>query len=193
MAATERLVLLAHRDEKKQHRAQLQQDAWQKAAYRLVPLVSSVLWIERGQQVAPLQVLMALPQAQSSLVQRASRPAAPQLVQEPAPLVPLAQPQRAPRVQLAWPLAEPTPQERSASRQLAQRSLAELPQAQQVSSAQPLRPRPSLLYPLWQPLLLALPLRPLPESSCAPSPRRPRGSSSSASSFPRRRTPATDQ
>jgi hypothetical protein len=40
MAATERLVLLASRGEKEQHRAQQPQDACQKAAYRLVPLAS---------------------------------------------------------------------------------------------------------------------------------------------------------
>jgi hypothetical protein len=58
------------------------------------------------------------------------------------------------------------------------------PLARQVSSA---RPSPLLLSPLfllWQPLPLALPLRRRPEFFCAPFPRRPRGSSSSASSFP---------
>src|SRR6267154_1400151 len=70
-----------------------------------------------------------------------------------------------------------------------------LPQGQSlpVSSARLSQPLPSLLFQLWQPLPPALPLRRFPESFCALSQRRPRGSSSSASSFPLRRTPATGQ
>jgi len=48
----------------------------------------------------------------------------------------------------------------------------------------PSQPRPSLLFSALASLPLALRPQRLPEGSCAPSPRRPQGSSSSASSFP---------
>jgi hypothetical protein len=66
----------------------------------------------------------------------------------------------------------------------AQRSTEEAPQVPQASSARPSRQLPSPLFLLWRLLPLVLLLRPRPESFCAPSPQRPRGSSSSVSSFP---------
>src|SRR6267154_675568 len=71
---------------------------------------------------------------------------------------------------------------RSVLPRLAPHSLAEAPRVRQVSPAQPSRPLPSILFPLWQPLPPALLLRRRPESFCAPSRRRPREWSSSASS-----------
>src|SRR5882672_3341235 len=91
---------------------------------------------------------------------------------------------RALPLRLALPLAQREPPVHSVSPRLARRWLGVVRQAQQASSARPSRPRPWLLFPLWLPLPLALRLRRLPEGSCALSPRRPQGSSSSASSFP---------
>jgi len=111
-----------------------------------------------------------------------SRLDAPLGVPEPAPWARLVQPPALP-ARSASPLVPREPPVHSVSQQQARRSLAEAPPERLASSAQPSQPRPSLLFPLWQPLLRALPLQPLPESSCAPFRRRPRGSSSSASSF----------
>ena len=190
MAGKERQVLQEHQDEREQPR-----DASPKAAHRLVPQVAEV------QQVVPRRALLALPQAdeselpraQSLRAQQASRPVVPQPVQDLVPCVTQEQPLRALPVQLALPRVLHEPQARSVSQPLAPRSLAVARRAQQVSSARPSQPLLSLLSPLWQPLLLVLPLRRLPESFCAPSPRRPQGSSSSASSFPSRHTQATGQ
>lgn len=195
MAGKERLVLPEHQDERERHLAQQLRDASPKAAHRLVPQVAEV------QQVVPRRALLALPQAdeselpraQSLRAQQASRPVVPQPVQELVPCVTQEQPLRALPVQLASPRVLREPQARSVSQPLAPRSLAVARRAQQVSSARPSQPLLSLLSPLWQPLLLVLPLRRLPESFCAPSPRRPQGSSSSASSFPSRHTQATGQ
>jgi len=130
--------------------------------------------------LALLQVqtdVSALPPAQSLREQQASRSAALLLVHESAPWVALAQPLRAPPVQLALPLARRELPVRWVSPPL-------VPPARQVSSARLSQPLRSLLFQLWQPLPPALPLRRFLESFCALSQRRPRGSSSSASSFP---------
>jgi hypothetical protein len=154
-----------------------------------------VLRVLPVQEVEPLQLLLALlpTQAdesellpgQSLQVQQASRLAATLRVQEPAPWVLLEPRLRALPVQLALPPAQREPRVRSVSLRLARRWLGVVRrQAQQASSARPSQPRPSLLFPPWQPLLLALRLQRPPEDFCAPSQRRQRGSSSSASSFP---------
>jgi len=188
LAELERLVLLARWHVRKAHRVQRPRDAWQRVVFQ------SVLQAALVQQVAPLQTLLALLQAQtdesellqaqSLQVRLASRLEASPLVHEPAPYV---APEQRPRVLLvrsALPRAQREPRVHPVSRRLASRSLAEMRQARQVSSARPSQPRPSLPFLLWQRLLLGLPLQPLPESSCAPSRPRPRESSSSASSFP---------
>jgi hypothetical protein len=185
MAELERLILPAPRHVRKRHRVQRQQDAWQKAVSQ------SVLRAALLQRVAPLQVLLArlqaqtdeseLLQAQPLRVRLASRLEAPLQVHEPATCVALEQRSRVLPARSALSPAQRKPQVHSVSRRLASRSLAE---ARQVSSARPSQPCPSLLFPLWQPLPLALRLRRLPEGSCAPSQLRPRESSSSASSFP---------
>jgi hypothetical protein len=185
MAELERLILPAPRHVRKRHRVQRQQDAWQKAVSQ------SVLRAALLQRVAPLQVLLArlqaqtdeseLLQAQPLRVRLASRLEAPLQVNEPAPCVALEQRPRVLPARSALSPAQRKPQVHSVSRRLASHSLAE---ARQVSSARPSQPCPWLLFPLWQPLPLALRLRRLPEGSCAPSQLRPRESSSSASSFP---------
>src|SRR6267378_504665 len=186
MAEPERLVLPARRDVLEQRRARRLRDAWQKAVYL------TVLRVVLVQPVAPPQELLAVLQAQadeSELAQalrerQALRQAAPLQVQEPAPWVLLEQRPQALPVQLVLPLAQREPPVHSVSPRLARRWLGVVRQAQQASSARPSQPRPSLLFPLWLPLPLALRLRRLPEGSCALSQRRPQGSSSSASSFP---------
>jgi len=187
-------------NDREPRRAQRPQDALPKAAYRLVLLVSQVLRVGWVYPVAPRQALLASQQAQAdesvlpqAPAKQASHSGALLLVHESAPWVPQEQPQRAPPVQLASLPQRLELPARSVSPPLVPRSLAVVPQARRASCAQLSQPRPSLLFPLWQPLPLAPPLRPLPESSCAPSPRRPRESSSNASSFPLRRTPATGQ
>src|SRR6267143_123600 len=160
-------------NDREPRRAQLPQDALPKAAYRLVLLVSQVLRVGWVYPVAPRQALLASQQAQAdesvlpqASAKQASHSGALLLVHESA---------------------------RSVSPPLVPRSLAVVPRARRASCAQLSQPRPSLLFPLWQPLPLAPPLRRLPESFCALSPRRPRESRSNASSFPLRRTPATGQ
>ena len=116
-AEPERLVLPARRDV----RAQRPRDAWQKAVCRTVL------------RVAPLQVLLALLQAQvgeSELlpgqwlrVQKVSRPAVPLRVQEPASWVLLEPRLRALPVQLALPPAKRELRVRSVSLRLARRWL----------------------------------------------------------------------
>src|SRR6266436_5748569 len=178
MAELERLILPTPRHVRKRHRVQRQRDAWQKAASR------SVLRAALLQRVAPLQVLLARLQAQPLRVRLASRLEAPLRVHEPAPCVALEQRPQVLPARSALSPAQRKPQVHSVSRRPASRSLAEARQAWQVSSARPSQPCPWLLFPLWQPLPLALRLRRLPEGSCAPSQLRPRESSSSASSFP---------
>src|SRR5216683_5207501 len=178
MAELERLILPTPRHVRKRHRVQRQRDAWQKAVSQ------SVLRAALLQRVAPLQVLLArlqaqtdeseLLQAQPLRVRLASRLEAPLQVNEPAPCVALEQRPRVLLVRSALPRAQRKPQVHSVSRRLASGSLAEARQARQVSSARPSQPCPSLLFPLWQPLPLALRLRRLPEGSCAPSQLRPR-------------------
>jgi hypothetical protein len=157
------------------------------AARRKGPLAAQV---QRGvpQALPALQQAHAdewkSPEVHSLPVQQASRLPALLLVQEPALCAPLDQWPRAFPRRLASPLARQEPQARSASLRPALGSIVEAPLVQQASSV---RPSPLLLSPLfllWQPLPLALLLRRLPESFCAPFPQRPRGSSSSASSFP---------
>jgi hypothetical protein len=116
-AEPERLVLPVRRDV----RAQRLRDAWQKAVCRTVL------------RVAPLQVLLALLQAQvgeSELlpgqwlpVQKVSRPAVPPQVQEPASWVLLGPRLRALPVQLALPPAKRELRVRSVSLRLARRWL----------------------------------------------------------------------
>ena len=188
LAELERLVLLARWHVRKAHRVQRPRDAWQKVVFQ------SVLQAALVQRVAPLQALLALLQAQtdesellqaqSLQVRLASRLEAPLLVHELAPYVALEQRPRVLLVRSALPRAQREPRVHSVSWRLASRSLEEVRPAPQVSSARPSQPCPSLLFPLWQPLLLALPLRRLPESFCAPSRLHPRESSSSASFFP---------
>ena len=178
----------ARRDVLEQRRARRLRDAWRKAVYLTV--LRAVL----VQPVAPSQELLAvlqaqadeseLLQAQALRVRQAWRLAAPLQVREPPPWVLLEQRPRALPVRLALPPAQREPPEHSVSPRLARRWLGVVRQAQQASSARPSQPRPSLLFPLWLPLPLALRLRRLPEGSCALSQRRPQGSSSSASSFP---------
>jgi hypothetical protein len=182
VAEPEHLAASARRDVRELRRARRPRDAWQKAVYRMVL------------RVVPLPALLAFLEAQadepdllpgqSLLVRQASRLAAPRPVPEPALWVPPEQRPRALPVRLALPLAQPEPRVHSVSPRLARRLLEMVRPAQQVSSARPSQPRPSLLFPLWQPLPLGLRLRRLPECSCALSQRRPLGSSSSASSFP---------
>ena len=117
MAEPERLVLSARRDV----RAQQPRDAWQKAVCRTVL------------RVAPLQVLLALLQAQvgeSELlpgqwlpVEKVSQPAVPLRVQEPASWVLLEPRLRALPVQLALPPAKRELRVRSVSLRLARRWL----------------------------------------------------------------------
>jgi len=116
-AEPERLVLPARRDV----RAQRPRDAWLKAVCRTVL------------RVAPLQVLLALLQAQvgeSELlpgqwlpVQKVSRPAVPLRVQEPASWALLEPRLRALPVQLALPPAKRELRVRSVSLRLARRWL----------------------------------------------------------------------
>ncbi len=116
-AEPERLVLPARRDV----RAQRPRDAWQKAVCRTVL------------RVAPLQVMLALQQAQvgeSELlpgqwlpVEKVSQPAVPLRVQEPASWVLLEPRLRALPVQLALPPAKRELRVRSVSLRLARRWL----------------------------------------------------------------------
>jgi len=127
---------------------------------------------------APLAVQQAqmdeseLPHAQPLPAQQAWRSAALQQAQESAPWARL-QPPLVLLEHSALPRAQLELRARSVSLLLAPQSLAVVPQARQVSCARPSQPLPP-----------ALPLPRFPESSCALSQRRPRGSSSSASSFP---------
>ena len=183
-----RLPLLADRYARKPRLVQLPQDDWPKAVYRKGRRVA------QGQTAAPLLALLALqpapddewewPKAWSLWVQQASRPAAPLQAQERAACAPLEQPLLVLPVRSALLWAQRKPLARSVLPRLAPHSLAEELQVRQVSSAQPSQLRPSPLFPLWQPLPLALLLRQRPESFCGPSQRRPRESSSSASSSP---------
>ena len=181
MAEPAPLLSLAHQYVPERRQVPPPQDDWPKAVYRTELLVARV------QKAVPLQASLALqpepddewesPQAQTLRVRQASQPAAPPLVQEP---VPWEQPLSALLVHSALPQAQREPQARSVSQRSAQRSLEE---ARQASSARPSQPLPSLLFPLWQPLPLAPLLRRRPESFCALFQRRPRESSSNASSF----------
>ncbi len=187
MAEPEPLLSLTRRDVRERHRAQRLRDAWPRAAYRLVSPAVPV------QLALLLQELLALPrahadesgslQAQSSRVPPALRRAAVPQVYELEPWMPLGLTLPVLPVRLALPLSPREPQAHSVSQRTA-RSLAAVLQARRVSSARPSLLLPSLLFPLEQSLPLALLLRRRPESSCAPFQRRPRGSSSSASSFP---------
>ncbi len=179
----EHLILLASRGV----RARRPRDEWLTAVSPKGPPAA------QAQRVV-LRALLALQQAhadESELlqaqwlpVQQASRPAAQLQVQESAPWARPEQRLRALRGRSALPLAQQEPQARSVSLRLALRSIVEPAPVQQVSSARPSLPLPSLLCPLWRPLPPALLLQRRLESFCEPSPRRPRGSSSSASSFP---------
>jgi hypothetical protein len=183
MAVRARLLSLAHRYVREPRPAQLPQDGWRKAACRTELLAARA---QKALLQQALRALLSVPddewesrRAQSLRVQQASQPEAPPPVQEPVPWVrPLV------LVHSALPRAQREPQACSVSLRLAQRSLVEAPQVRTASSVQLSRPLPSLLFPLWQPLPLALLLRQRPESFCAPSQRRPPESSSSASSFP---------
>jgi len=187
MAEPERLLSLTHQDVRERHWAQRPRDAWQRAAR--LPVLRAVT----VQPALLLQELLALQhahadesgslQAQSLRVPPALRPAAVLQVHELEPCASLGQRLRVLPVRLALPLSPREPQAHSVSQRTA-RSLAAVLQARRVSSARPLQLLPSLLFPLEQSLRLALPPRRHPESSCAPFQRRPRGSSSSASSFP---------
>ncbi len=182
-----RLPLLAQWYARGRNQAQRPQDDWPKAVYRKGLPVAPAL------RVAPLRALLALqpapddewesPQARSLRVRQASQPPPPQ-AQERLACAPLEQPLLARLVRLALPQAQLESSGRSALPRLAPHSLAEAPRVRQVSPAQPSRPLPSLLFPLWQPLPPAPLLRRRPESFCAPSRQRPRESSSSASSSP---------
>ena len=193
MGAKERLVLPQnqvlpeHRDEQS-HPARQPRDASPKAVHQLVHQVAEL------QQVvprwAPLAVQQAqtdesvLPQGPSLPAQQASRSVALLQVQEQAPWALLEQPLLVPVEHSALPRAQLEPRARSVSLLLGPHSLAVVPQARQASSARLSQPLPSLLFPLWQPLPPALPLRRPLEFFCALSRQRPRGSNSSASSFP---------
>jgi hypothetical protein len=180
--AVARLLSLAHRYVREPRQALQLQGERQKTVYQT--------WLlgARGQTAVQQRVLPAFQlvqddawasqQAQSLRVQQASQPAAPPPVQGP---VPWARPSVL-LARLALPQAQREP--RVVSPPLAQRSLVEAPQVRLASSVQLLQPLPSLLFPLWQPLPLALLLRQRQESFSAPSPQRPQESSSSASSFP---------
>jgi len=172
LAEPERLFSPAPRHVRECYRAQRPRDAWRKAVHQ------TVLWVVQARRVVLLQAdEWQLLQALAWRVQQALRPAAPRQVQDQAPWMPPgALPAR-----LALLLAQREPQARSVSLRLVPRSLV---RAQSVSALPPSQLRPSLLFLLWPPLPLALRLRRLPESSCALSQRRPRESSSSASSFP---------
>jgi hypothetical protein len=189
MAGLERPLWLARR-RRVRKRLQVRQprDARQKAVSQSAPWGALVL------RVVPLHVSLALLQAQTdeselpqarSLRARLASPLVPRSrVHEPAPYAALEQP---PWVFPARPASPPAQREllaRSVLRRLASRSLVEVRRAQQVSSARLSQPRPSPLFPLWQPLRRVLLLPRLLGSFCAPSPRRPQESSSSASSFP---------
>ena len=161
------------------------QDERPKAESRLVPLAV------QAQQVAPLWApLLAhadeseLAQAQWLRARQVSPPEKPLLVQRLAPSSQPEQWPRALRARSALPLERLEPLARSVSPRLAQRSIVEAPRAQLASTAPPSLLLPSPLFLPWQPLPLALLLRRRPESFYAPFPQRPRGSSSSASSFP---------
>jgi hypothetical protein len=185
MAELERQVLPEHWDELESRRAQLPQDDWPKAVCRTELLGA------RAPRVAPLRALQQAHAGESELLQaqwlpvpRASRLVARLLLDEPAPSERPEQWPQALRARSALLLAWQEPQARSVSLRLAPHSLVAAQRAQQVSFAQPSLPLPWPLFLLWQPPPLALLPRPRPESFCALFPRRPRGSSSSASSFP---------
>ncbi|SRR6266478_1381700 len=199
MRGKERLVLPQPQNERERRLEQLTQDALPKAACRPVLPVLQVLLVESVYPAAPWQALLASQLAhadesalrQALLALQASHLVA--LVHALAPFVPREQPPRAPPVQLALPPQRLELPARSVSLPLAPRLLAEAPRARQASCARLLQLLPSLLFLLWQPLPPVLLLRRLPESFCALSQQRPRESSSNASSFPLRRTPATGQ
>src|SRR5260370_28637735 len=188
MAEQERLLSPTRRNVRGRHWAQRPRDAWPRAAYRLVSRAVPV------QPALPLRELLALqhahadesglPQAYSFRVLAGLRPAAVLRVHELEPCASVGQRLRALPVRLALPPSRWEPQAHSVSQRLAARSLAAVLQARRVSTARPSLLLPSLLFPPEQSLPLALLLRRRPESSCAPFQRRPRGSSSSASSFP---------
>jgi hypothetical protein len=180
-AELERPILPEQRVAPESRLAQRPQDELPKAVCQLVPLAV------QAQQVGPPRApLLAcadesdLLQAQSLEVPQASPPVARRPVDELGPLERPEQWPWAPRARRALPLARLEPQARLVLLRLALRSIA----GPQVSSARPLRLLPSLLFLLWQLLPLGLLLRRRLESFCAPFPQRPRGSSSSASSFP---------
>src|SRR5260370_3142047 len=133
LAELERLVLLARWQVRKAGRVQRPRDAWQRVVFQ------SVLQAALVQQVAPLQTLLALLQAQtdesellqaqSLQVRLASRLEASPLVHEPAPYV---APEQRPRVLLvrsALPRAQREPRVPPVSRRLASRSLAAMQRA----------------------------------------------------------------
>src|SRR5467141_38142 len=132
----------------------------------MAPQVSKVLRAVRAQQVVRRQSLPALllahadeselPLAPSLRAQQASQLEAPPPAQQQRP--------RALPPRWASPRARREPPAHSVSPRQAQRSLAEGPLALQASSAPLSQPPPSFLFPLWQPLLLALHLPRLPES-----------------------------
>ena len=110
----------------------------------------TVLWVVQARRVVLLQAdEWELLQALAWRAQQAWRPAAQLHVQEKAPWVPLEWRPRSLPVRLALPLALREPQVHPVSLRLAPHSLAKVPQAQQVSSAQPSPLLPSLLFPLW--------------------------------------------
>ena len=188
MAGLERQALRPRPHVRKRLRVQRLRDAKQKAVSQSAPRDALVPRVEPlYASLPPLQALTdesELPRAGSLRARLASLLVAPPQVHELAPYVALEQPPRVFPARPASPWARREPPARSVSQRLASRSLVELRQALLVSSARPSQPRPSPLFPLWQPLRRALPLRPLPGAFCAPSPRRPRESNSSASSFP---------
>ena len=184
-AEPERPILREHQHAPELRLAQQLPDEWPKA------VCPQALRAVQVQQVAPPLVPPSahvdeseLPRVHSLPAQEASQLPALLLVQVPVLCASLDQWPRAFPRRLASPLARQEPQARSVSLRPALRSIVEAPLVQQASSARPLPLLLSPLFLLWLPLPLALPLRRLPESFCAPFPRRPQGSSSSASSFP---------
>ncbi len=186
MTEPERLLSLTRRDVRERHWANRLRDAWPRAACR--PVLRAV----PVQPALPLRELPALPHADESglpqghsfRVLPALRPAAVLRVHELEPCVSRGQWLRVLPVRLALPPLPRELQAHSVSQRLAARSLAAVLQARRVSTARPSLLLPSLLFPLEQSLRLALRPPRHPESSCAPFQRRPRGSSSSAFSFP---------
>jgi hypothetical protein len=157
-----------------------------------------VLLLEKvvAQRVLPQQA--AQPQASPSVALRVTSEQ-----QERAPLVPSKQAQWMPQAQQVWQPAEPAvtqqlvrkeqPVPRASplwAQQVQPQPAQELPQD---ASVQPWLQLPSPLFLSWQQLPLQPQLPPVLIASCELFPRRPRESSSSASSFPLRHTPPTGQ